>query len=239
MHGDLSKAQHLIKVYDLEKASEGMYFHLWEMTQLVLLRAKVRRFKPTPNLLLAILEALSTLIAESERRERVTPVIEASILRAYAHHAVAATCRRAESLSHALTLGAQSGYIRIFADEGKASPASARTISQQNPCPAPYVEEIHKPPPQGTAQSALRTIAPRITNARLPLTPLTRRELDILQLLAAGKSNQEIARGTCADLEHGQETRGEYPIQDGCCEPHPGRDAGKESWGGDFGSTPK
>ena len=89
LHGDLSKAQHLIQVYDLEKTGDGMYFHFWEMTQLVLLRAKVLSLPTDPLPASVILEALSTLIAESERRERVTPVIEACILRAYAHHAVA------------------------------------------------------------------------------------------------------------------------------------------------------
>ena len=188
LHGDLPKAQNLIKVYDLDKAVEGMYFHLFEMTQLVLLRASVQALQTDPRPAPVILEALSTLITEAERRERVTPVIEASILSAYAHHAAAQHANAAESLSHALSLGAQSGYIRIFADEGKAFLHLLEQYRSRIHAPHAYVNDILKILRHEAAQSKV-PISSKIEG----LTPLTRRELDILQLLAAGKSNQEIA----------------------------------------------
>ena len=125
LQGNLLKAQQLIKTYDLEKPSDGMYFYLWECTQLTLLRAQIAALPTDPEPAPAILESLSTLITEAERRERVTPVIEASVLKAYAYHVIADHANAIESLSHALTLGAQSGYVRIFADEGKTAPAFA------------------------------------------------------------------------------------------------------------------
>jgi len=186
--GDLPKARHLIKVYDLEKAVEKMYFHLREMAQLVLLRADVQALATDPEPAPAILEALSTLMAESERRERVTPVIEASILRAYTCHVVAQHTRAAESLSHAFTLGAQCGYVRIFADEGKPLLHLLEQYHNQMHAPRAYLESI---------LNILRREAtdpePVLLSTSEGLIPLTRRELDILQLLAAGKSNQEIA----------------------------------------------
>lgn len=196
LHGDLSKAQHLIQVYELEKIGSGKYFYFWEMTHLVLLRAKVLSLQSDPRPFGSaqggsapvILEALSTLIAESERRERVTPVIEASILRAYAHHAVAQHEAAAESLSHALTLGAQCGYVRIFADEGRQLLHLIEQYRNKLRAPHAYVEEIHN-----RIQKELATQTASSVVERQQLTPLTRRELDILQLLAAGKSNQEIA----------------------------------------------
>jgi LuxR family maltose regulon positive regulatory protein len=188
LHGDLSKAQHLIQVYDLEKAGEGKYFHFWEMTQLVLLRAKVLSLQSDPTPAPVILEALSTLIAEAERRERVTPIIEASILRAYAHHVVAQHEAAAESLSHALTLGAQCGYLRIFADESRQLLHLIEQYRNKLHAPHAYVEEIHNLIHKELAAQS----APSVVEGQ-QLTPLTRRELDILQLLAAGKSNQEIA----------------------------------------------
>jgi LuxR family maltose regulon positive regulatory protein len=188
LRGDLPKARHLIKVYDLEKAVERMYFHLREMAQLVLLRADVQALPTDPELAPAILEALSTLMAESERRERVTPVIEASILRAYTCHVIAQHARAAESLSHAFTLGAQCGYVRIFADEGKPLLHLLEQYRDQIHAPRAYLESI---------LNILRREAtdpePVARSTSEGLTPLTRRELDILQLLAAGKSNQEIA----------------------------------------------
>jgi LuxR family maltose regulon positive regulatory protein len=189
LQGNLSKAEHLIKVYDLEKNSDGMYYHLWEMTQLVLLRAKVGAL-PTDSLpALPTIEALSTLIAESERREQVTPVIEALILRAYAQHAAALHPNAAESLSHAFTLGAQSGYIRIFADEGKRLLHLLEQYRTQIHAPRAYIDSILKI----LRDEGLQPVAP-ISSASESLIPLTRRELDILELLAAGKSNQEIAQ---------------------------------------------
>jgi LuxR family maltose regulon positive regulatory protein len=188
LHGDLSKAQHLIQVYDLKQIGDGKYFHFWEMTQLVLLRAKVLSLPTDPEPAPAILEALSTLIAESERRERVTSVIEACILRAYAQHAISQHDAVIESLSHAFTLGAQSGYIRIFADEGRQLLHLIEQYRNKLHAPHAYVEEIHNLIHKELAAQS----APSAVEGQ-QLTPLTRRELDILQLLAAGKSNQEIA----------------------------------------------
>jgi LuxR family maltose regulon positive regulatory protein len=188
---NLPKAEHLIKIYDLEKTSEGMYYHLWEMTQMVLLRAKIETLQTNLQPTSAILEALSTLMAESESRERVTPVIEACILRAYAHHAISQHEAAAESLSHALTLGAQCGYLRIFADEGRQLLHLIEQYRNKLHAPHAYVEEIHNL----IHKELANTQSPITTSPSegQQLTPLTRRELDILQLLTAGKSNQEIA----------------------------------------------
>jgi ATP/maltotriose-dependent transcriptional regulator MalT len=191
LQGNLPKAEHLIKVYDLEKTSEGMYYHIWEMTQLVLLRAKVAALHVTLQPDSSTIEALSTLIAESERRERVTPVIEACILRAYAQHAISQHDAVVESLSHAFTLGAQSGYTRIFADEGRQLLHLIEQYRNKLHAPHAYVEGIHN-----LIHKELANYQSPITNSPSEgqqLTPLTRRELDILQLLASGKSNQEIA----------------------------------------------
>jgi len=193
LQGNLLKAQQLIKTYDLDRSDEGLFFYLWECTQLTLLRAKTimlqTDLKPAP----AILESLSALVAESERRERVTAVIEASILKAYTYQAIGETAEVAQSLSHALTLGAQSGYVRIFADEGKTLLHLLEQYRDKLHAPHIYVDEITDLLRKETMQFEIHTMNHELSVTNPTLTPLTRRELDILQLLAAGKSNQEIA----------------------------------------------
>ncbi len=188
--GNLPRAEQIISAYELEQVGGKTYYHLWELTQLALLRVKVAGLIAAPEPASPLIEALTTLIAEAERRERVTSVIEALILRCYALHAAGSHPAAAESLSRALTLGAQGGYARIFADEGQPL---FHLLEQYRPhlhTPRTYLDQI------------LGTL--RRENVTAPVTPstfqpstfninLTRRELDILTLLAAGKSNQEIA----------------------------------------------
>lgn len=194
LQGDGSRATRLISAYEMEKTVEGAYYHLSELTRLVLLRAEVAGLDSDPSPALTIIEALSLLIAASESRERVTPVIEALMLRAYALHAAGRHLEAAESLSRALTLGAQGGYVRILADEGKTLLHLLEQYYPKIHAPRSYLDQILDLLRRELALPApLAEPATASFYASEGLTPLTRRELDILALLATGKSNQEIA----------------------------------------------
>ena len=199
--GDLPRAGRLINAYELELAGRDGYYYLWEISRLVLLRARVLGVTPAPTLTgfcqdgtsLTLTEALSELITCLQQRERVTPLIEAQILLAYALHEDGKPLESAESLTRALTLGAQGGYLRIFADEGNRLLALLEKYRNKIHAPRPYVEQILDILHQENTHHA-----PRATHTTPPApadntVPLTRRELDILTLLAEGKSNQEIA----------------------------------------------
>jgi DNA-binding NarL/FixJ family response regulator len=86
-----------------------------------------------------------------------------------------------------LELGAESGYIRIFADEGPRLCQLFEKYRFQLNAVGPYLEMLlsimGKPEP----------IVSETIYAPNDLVPLTRRELDVLHQLAVGKSNQEIA----------------------------------------------
>lgn len=196
LQGDVIKARHFIDIYRLEDSSVELYYHMREMAQLVILRARIAECPGDPAAAAALAEQGSALVAESERRERMTPTIEGLLLHAYACHAAAQHsaafhAAAAESLSRALTLGAQGGYVRIFADEGRPLLHLLEQYRARVHAPRTYFEHIRALLDQESA----RPSAPGPAAFSLPegLAPLTRRELDILALLADGKSNQEIA----------------------------------------------
>lgn len=193
LHGDLSKAIYYIKNFNLEKIDRD-YYYLWETAQLVLIRAKIAELSCDSAFNLMINEALFSLIGEAERHERVTSVIEALILRAYTYYALTRYAEVADTLSQALTLGAQSGYCRIFVDEGKQLLLLLEQFRSQIRVPHSYLDSILNLLRQESYNSGVYGNTDKMpVSSSADLMPLTRRELDILSLLAAGKTNQEIA----------------------------------------------
>ncbi len=195
LQGDIDRAEHYISVYNLKNACQNMYYHNAEFCCLVFLRAQVISLAFDLSPASQILDDLSTQIAESERRERISAVIEGSILLSYVQHALSKKDESAQSLSHALTLGAQCGYVRLFADEGERLLNLINQYQNQIRAPSSYIERIRNTlESEATRRNSLSPQDPHVfpdVNTRIPLTW---RELNILPLLAAGKSNQEIAR---------------------------------------------
>lgn len=192
LQGNSLRAAQVIQTYGLDKPLTETYYHLWELAQLALLRARTMALLSDPRPARPILEALSRLTEEAERRERVTSVIESLVLRTYALHAAGRHPEAAADLSRALTFGAQGGYVRIFADEGQQLLNLLEQYRPQLHAPRTYLDQILGILRQENTHHAPRTTHP---TGLVPAGahPLTRRELDILQLLAEGKSNQEIA----------------------------------------------
>ena len=109
-------------------------------------------------------------------------------------------------LQQALTRAEPEGYIRLFVDEGAPMAALLQQVGEKGIASA-YTSTLLKalgieenaqqggkmssPPPRPLANSS--------EEADL-LEPLSERELEVLNLIAEGRSNEEIARALCVSI---------------------------------------
>ena len=189
--GDLGGAARWTAERGLDEDDEADYAR--EPGHLMLARVLLAQARPGPALAL-----LDRLHATAAAQARVGSLIEIGALRALALAASGDADRAVDALAEALTLACPQGYVRVFADEGPPMAALlARLIAAQRSGGA--AAEV----PLGCLarlQRALgaQDIAPgagrgRVTAVPGLVDPLTSRELEVLEMLAAGRSNQAIA----------------------------------------------
>jgi len=182
LQGDLTHATQWMKTYS-ESELAGMFYTIREMARLVMLRASVLRGEDVTT-------ELTEFLPEIERCERVTPHIEALILQSYVLHNTGRRNEAVESLSQALNMGAQGGYVRIFADEGEALLNLLEHYQDELEVPSVYLNDLLDVMRREAGSAHPYRLQPASVK---DMVSLTRRELDVLHLLADGKSNQEIA----------------------------------------------
>ena len=138
-------------------------------------------------------ELLERLRAAAVSQSRAGSLIEIDALRALALAVVGDEDAAVDALAGALTLAGPQGYIRIFADEGQAMAALlGKLIAAQRTEPSAarvsfgYLARLQR---AFVTERATRetVVLPAIVE------PLTGRELEILRMMTAGRSNQSIA----------------------------------------------
>ena len=145
------------------------------------------------------LALLDRLRAAAAAQGRVGSLIEIGALRALALAARGQDADAVDALAEALTLARPQGYVRVFADEGAPMAALlARLIAAQRAgsgfsgfqaaagVPLGYLARLR-------SAFGAEPAAPHTAAVAGLIDPLTSRELEVLQMLAAGKSNQAIA----------------------------------------------
>ena len=172
-----------------------------EPAYLVLARVLLARNDPVPALTL-----LQRLLDAAASQGRTGSIIEIQVLRALALAAHGDHASALGALAEALTLACPQGYVRVFADEGGPmrvllAQLSAARRGQQHAArriDPGYLAALLRAcgqagaaPPPGRAAAAPPGLA----------EPLTDRELDVLRLIAAGKSNQRIAHDLFVALD--------------------------------------
>jgi LuxR family maltose regulon positive regulatory protein len=133
---------------------------------------------------------LDRLQQAAEAGGRMGNVIEIGVLQALAHQAQGSLAPALVALERVLKLAEPEGYVRVFVDEGQPlAKLLYQALAQE--VEAEYVRRLLAAFPVAGAEQT--TSSPlRVTKSNL-VEPLSEREIEVLQLIAEGLSNQEVA----------------------------------------------
>ena len=155
-----------------------------------------------PDLAAALLDRLDTAAAA---QNRAGSLIEIRAIRAMARYARGDEAGATAALTAALEIGCPQGYVRVFADEGPAMAAvlgrliaAQRGDQQAARIPLACLARLQRAFDGGRAAGggpAADSRTPRL------IEQLTGRELEVLAMLAAGRSNQSIASHLVISLD--------------------------------------
>lgn len=123
---------------------------------------------------------LNDLYEAQEKMGRMRALIETMSLQALCHRALGRMDQAVHILARALLLAEPEKFVRVFIDQGPPMAALLRTASTQGHSPE-YVRHL------------LEAFGENPAQPEAVLDPLSERELEVLQLVAQGLTNVEIA----------------------------------------------
>jgi LuxR family maltose regulon positive regulatory protein len=174
----------LFEATDPEKDhTPSSYFGLHELERVTLTRLHIAQGQFD-----AALDVLKPLLPAMQKLKQTRRVLEILLLQAIASHAKGDTEDALDALRQALSLAAPQGYVRAFLDEGEPLARLLHEAMSRDIVPE-YVAQLLVAFDAETKERALSSV-PRPSSL---VEPLSKRELQVLQLIAQGLSNREIA----------------------------------------------
>jgi LuxR family maltose regulon positive regulatory protein len=139
------------------------------------------------------LQRLKPALQRATTGQRWGHVIETLLLQALAYQMLQEEPQALDALAEVVRLAEPEGYIRRFVDEGTPMQALLSQLRQHDHMhgPTPYLDKLlavfqqERKPERATGEPAKASRTPEL---------LSQRELEVLQLLAQGRSNQQIAQ---------------------------------------------
>ena len=197
--GDLGGAAHWAQDCGLGADDEPDYSR--EAGHLLL--ARVLLAQGRPGRALTLLDRLHEVAAAQDRSGSI---IEIGALRALALAASGEKTAAVIALAGALALACPQGYVRVFADEGPPMAGLlARLVRDQRATqaaagvPLGCLARLQHAFDAGYASADQGKTIPAAVHSMVD--PLTSRELEVLEMLAAGRSNQSIAGDLVVTLD--------------------------------------
>jgi len=189
-HGQLIKALEWTRAQGLAPDDELSYLHEFEHITLARILIAHDQNDRLSGDIHAALRLLERLLRAAEESCRIGSVIEISIVQALAYQAQGNTSAALTALDRALTLAEPEGYVRIFVAEGESMRwFLEKQAHGEGHTPIGYVDKLLAAfvQPATILQSTVRQ--PQSTL----IEPLSERELEVLQYIAEGLTNREIA----------------------------------------------
>jgi len=174
---------------------DGKLFYEDQITHLALCRVLIAQRQPA-----SALRLLERLLTSAEVAGRVGEVVEMLVLKALAHQAQYQTNPALAALIQALSLAEPEGYIRTFVDEGPPMAQLLLTLSQRpSAINRTYLDTLLAASPKDEGGKMKDETVPNVLHpsSLIPqplVEPLSKRELEILALMAQGLTNVEIGQ---------------------------------------------
>jgi LuxR family maltose regulon positive regulatory protein len=188
--GRLGEAMDWAREQGLSANDELSY--LREFEHITLARVLIARYRSEriERSIHEAMELLGRLLQAAEEGGRTGSVIEILVLHALAHEAQGDSPAALVPLERVLSLAEPEGYVRIFVDEGLPMARLLYEALSQG-VESDYIRRLLAAFP--VAESEQTASSPMRGSKSELVEPLSERELEVLQLIAEGLTNQEVA----------------------------------------------